>query len=170
MKGSSTNSRQNALQCLPAMSADNVSLMPDCNWCSHRDLCCVEYPAQKFPMSEHVHDLSVYIPVKLREHGLCVQHLRSQSARPSCLVLQVINFYSNKLTPDCNAMMFSLTRMLPDSIKVLSLERVPPDFHARYSALSKTYHYYVMVGKKVDPFTRWYRGRVQEPVNLPLMR
>lgn len=67
-------------------------------------------------------------------------------------------------------MMFSLTRMLPDSIKVLSLERVSPDFHARYSALSKTYHYYVMVGKKVDPFTRWYRGRLQEPVNLQLMQ
>lgn len=67
-------------------------------------------------------------------------------------------------------MMFSLTRMLPDSIKVLSLQRVPPDFHARYSALSKVYHYYVMVGTKVDPFTRWYRGRVKEPVSLPLMQ
>ena len=67
-------------------------------------------------------------------------------------------------------MMFSLTRMLPDSVKVLSLQRVPIDFHARYSALSKVYHYYVMVGTKVDPFTRWYRGRIKEHVDLPLMQ
>jgi len=84
--------------------------------------------------------------------------------------VQVINFYSHKLVPDCPTMMHSLTRMLPNDVSVLSMQRVPPDFHARFSAMGKVYHYHLIVAPKVDPFTRWYSGRVQSPVNLSLMR
>jgi len=97
----------------------------------------------------------------------------------SCLLLgpflgpqsvQVINFYSHKLVPDCPTMMHSLTRMLPDDVSVLSMQRVPPDFHARFTAMGKVYQYHLTVAPKVDPFTRWYSGRVQGPVDLSLMR
>lgn len=83
---------------------------------------------------------------------------------------QVINFYSHKLTPDCTAMMTSLARMLPDDVSVLSMQRVPPDFHARFTNYGKVYHYHATVASKVDPFTRLYSGRVQGPLNLALMR
>jgi tRNA pseudouridine38-40 synthase len=36
---------------------------------------------------------------------------------------------------------FALNRCLPPSIRILSAELVPPDFHARHSALRKTYEY-----------------------------
>ena len=85
-------------------------------------------------------------------------------------VLQVVNFYSNKLTPDPSAMMQSLARMLPDDISVLNMQRVPPDFHARFTAQSKVYHYHVTVAPKVDPFTRAYSGRVTGPLDLDYMR
>ena len=83
---------------------------------------------------------------------------------------QVINFYSHKLTPDCSAMMHSLARMLPDDVSVLSMQRVPPDFHARFTAMGKVYHYHLTVAPKPDPFRRWYTGRVQGPVDFALMR
>ena len=67
-------------------------------------------------------------------------------------------------------MMHSLARMLPDSISVLSIQRVPPDFHARYTAQKKVYHYYVHIGNKVDPFSRWHRGTVLGPIDLTAMR
>ena len=67
-------------------------------------------------------------------------------------------------------MMHSLARMLPDSISVLSMQRVPPDFHARYTAQRKVYHYYLHVGPKVDPFTRWHRGTVVGPIDPTAMR
>jgi tRNA pseudouridine38-40 synthase len=35
----------------------------------------------------------------------------------------------------------ALNRCLPPSVRVLSVEAVPPDFHARHSALRKTYEY-----------------------------
>lgn len=67
-------------------------------------------------------------------------------------------------------MMHSLARMLPDDVSVLSMQRVAPDFHARFTAMGKVYHYHVTVAPKVDPFTRYYSGRVQGPVDHVLMR
>lgn len=67
-------------------------------------------------------------------------------------------------------MMHSLARMLPHNISVVSMQRVPPDFHARYTAQRKVYHYYVHVGNKVDPFTRWHKGTVLAPLHHAAMR
>ncbi|MCJ1368733.1 hypothetical protein MMC16_007878, partial [Acarospora aff. strigata] len=67
-------------------------------------------------------------------------------------------------------MMHSLARMLPHNISVVSMQRVPPDFHARYTAQRKVYHYYVHVGNKVDPFTRWHKGTVLGPLDHAAMR
>lgn len=67
-------------------------------------------------------------------------------------------------------MMHSLARMLPDDVSVLSMQRVPPDFHARFTAVGKVYHYHLTVAPKPDPFSRWYTGRVQGQLDLLLMR
>jgi tRNA pseudouridine38-40 synthase len=40
----------------------------------------------------------------------------------------------------------ALNRALPPSIRILSVETVPPDFHARHSALRKTYEYRILPG------------------------
>jgi tRNA pseudouridine38-40 synthase len=40
----------------------------------------------------------------------------------------------------------ALNRALPPSIRVLSVELAPPDFHARHSALRKTYEYRILPG------------------------
>jgi tRNA pseudouridine38-40 synthase len=40
----------------------------------------------------------------------------------------------------------ALNRALPPSIRVLSIEPVPSDFHARHSALRKTYEYRILPG------------------------
>ena len=52
---------------------------------------------------------------------------------------------------------FRLNRLLPDDISVKSIKRVSPDAHARFSALSRTYKYFI--SRKKDPFveqTSWY--------------
>jgi tRNA pseudouridine38-40 synthase len=35
----------------------------------------------------------------------------------------------------------AMNRLLPEAVRVLRVEEVPPDFHARYSARAKTYEY-----------------------------
>jgi tRNA pseudouridine38-40 synthase len=43
----------------------------------------------------------------------------------------------------------ALNRALPASIRVLSVEAVPEDFHARYNALRKTYEYRILPGDRI---------------------
>lgn len=44
---------------------------------------------------------------------------------------------------------------LPRSIQLKSLRRAPADFHARFGATGKTYHYEIILGE-ADPFTTRY--------------
>ena len=52
---------------------------------------------------------------------------------------------------DLNKLCFSINRMIDKDIKILSLKKVDDDFHARFSAKSKTYLYKIRLGVK-DPF------------------
>ena len=55
-------------------------------------------------------------------------------------------------------------------VRVLTVENVPDDFHARYSALEKTYAYRIINGPVISPF--WWRYVHQEarPLDLERMR
>ena len=55
-------------------------------------------------------------------------------------------------------------------VRVLEVETVPDDFHARYSALEKTYIYRIVNGPVISPF--WWRYAHQEAraLNLDWMR
>jgi len=53
---------------------------------------------------------------------------------------QVVSFRLNAPVPPAN-LQRALNRILPAGIRVLSCEEVPPSFHARHSARSKTYEY-----------------------------
>ena len=49
-----------------------------------------------------------------------------------------------------------LNQKLPEDIRVLNVEEVQMDFHARYSAMSKTYSFYVDTKEKPNVFGRKY--------------
>ncbi|HKD79933.1 MAG TPA: tRNA pseudouridine(38-40) synthase TruA [Candidatus Angelobacter sp.] len=46
----------------------------------------------------------------------------------------------------------ALNDLLPPAIRVLAVEEVPPDFHARKSAVAKTYEYRIFRGEICPPF------------------
>ena len=58
--------------------------------------------------------------------------------------------YDTDKEKDLNQLMYSLNRMLPEDIKIISLEVVNDDFHARYSAKKKIYKYRIVLTNK-DP-------------------
>jgi tRNA pseudouridine38-40 synthase len=63
---------------------------------------------------------------------------------------------SSELAHD-NDLIFKLNRFLPKDIAASSIARVIPDAHARFSAISRTYKYYI--SKNKDPFiedSAWY--------------
>ena len=55
---------------------------------------------------------------------------------------------------DCRQLAYKLNRLLPQDIAVDRVEQVSDDLHARFSATSRTYHYYIHTRK--DPFRRAY--------------
>ncbi len=64
----------------------------------------------------------------------------------------------------------ALNGMLPDDIRIQSLEPTLETFHAQISALSKEYHYHLWLEKVIDPFVSRYRHHFCYPkFSLPLL-
>ncbi len=61
----------------------------------------------------------------------------------------VLHFDSDK-AQDCEELKYKLNKMLPDDIALFSVQLVSEEFHARFSATSRTYHYFIH--KEKDAF------------------
>ena len=68
---------------------------------------------------------------------------------------------------DGQQLCYKLNRLLPYDIAVQKVEQVADDLHARFSATSRTYHYYVHTVK--DPFSRAYSCELHYPLDFKLM-
>ncbi len=71
---------------------------------------------------------------------------------------------------DISKTIASLNGLLPDEIRILEIVEVPTNFHARYSAVSKTYHYRLHLDKVPDPFKIRYAYHVPHPIDLSLLK
>lgn len=82
---------------------------------------------------------------------------------------QVAHFDS--LEPlDLHRITYSLNALLPPAIRILKIEGVGPDFHARYSALRKIYHYHLHLHPVTNPFQRAYAYHIPYPLNLERLK
>ena len=68
---------------------------------------------------------------------------------------------------DCPQLVYKLNKLLPRDIAVQQVEPVAEDMHARFSAKSRTYHYYVHLDK--NPFLRSYSWQVYGNPDFELM-
>lgn len=66
----------------------------------------------------------------------------------------MVAHFDTDITFDEENLAYKLNRILPPDISVSRIEQVHGDVHARFSAKSRTYHYYVHTQK--DPFCRNY--------------
>jgi len=81
---------------------------------------------------------------------------------------QVAHFDLDKEIP-CHKIKLGLNSLLPDDIYVLQVETVNDCFHARYSALRKTYIYKINQGH-FDPLSRFFCYQLQKSLDVSLMR
>jgi tRNA pseudouridine38-40 synthase len=63
----------------------------------------------------------------------------------------------------------ALNDILPRSIRVLAAEEMPPEFHARRSAIAKTYRYHIYRGAICSPFQARYVYHHPYPLDESLM-
>ncbi|KAL9363871.1 hypothetical protein Peur_041744 [Populus x canadensis] len=64
----------------------------------------------------------------------------------------------------------ALNGLLPPDIRVREISAVVPEFHARFSAKGKTYHYKIFNDAVMDPFQRLYAYHVTHKLNAAVMR
>ena len=60
----------------------------------------------------------------------------------------------------------ALNANLPVTIRICGVETVGDEFHARFSAVSKTYEYRIWNGATVPPFLRLYTWHVRPPLDV----
>ena len=81
---------------------------------------------------------------------------------------QVASFPLRNRIP-CNNLRRALNHTLPPAIRVLQAEEVAEDFHARYSAVAKTYEYRIFRGEVCSPFERRYVYHLPYPLDEQAM-
>ena len=78
---------------------------------------------------------------------------------------QVAHFDSD-VSFEPTKLLLSLKARLPKEIRILKIEQVASDFHARYGASSKIYHYHLHLSPILDPFSALYRFQVRDRIEL----
>jgi len=82
---------------------------------------------------------------------------------------QVVHFDTAAARPE-TAWVRGVNAVLPESVAVLWSRRVPDDFHARYSAIARTYRY-VLLNRAVRPaLSARYAGWMHAPLDIDTMR
>jgi tRNA pseudouridine38-40 synthase len=70
---------------------------------------------------------------------------------------------------DTEVLCRGLNAQLPADVRVLSVADAASDFHARFSARSKTYRYLLRYGARASPFERHTVWHVADPLDLDAM-
>ncbi len=76
-----------------------------------------------------------------------------------------IAHFTLPLEADLYKLGHSLNGLLPKDIRITNMEQSPLNFHARYDATGKIYHYHLHLDKVLNPFTRLYSWHVPHRVN-----
>lgn len=81
---------------------------------------------------------------------------------------QVATFVTEAAVPAANFVK-ALNDVLPAAVRVLDVEEVAPDFHARHSARAKTYRYRIFRGAICPPFLARYVWHYPYPLDEKTM-
>jgi len=82
---------------------------------------------------------------------------------------QVVNFKTRSTVPP-DKYPLALRPLLPESIVIRESCEVPPDFHAQYGAVDKTYLYHFYCHRQMSPFFRRYAYHVPQPLDIEAMK
>lgn len=74
---------------------------------------------------------------------------------------------ARELKPD--VLVRALNGHLPQAVRVLAAEEVPPSFHPRFGAGAKTYRYRLWNSDVMNPFERAYAWHVPGPLDIAAM-
>ena len=83
---------------------------------------------------------------------------------------QVVSFRSARLDADLDLLPRKINSCMPPDARVVSLQLVPPDFSARFSAVRKHYTYTLHTTAVLDPMSRNFATHVPSHLDVEAMR
>ena len=78
--------------------------------------------------------------------------------------------FETKKPLQIRSLQYSLNGLLPKQVRILNILQVSDDFHARFSATGKIYHYHLHLDPVLNPFTRLYSFHVHHKVDINLLK
>lgn len=78
---------------------------------------------------------------------------------------QTVSFRDDRLTVPIDRLPYALNALLPKDIRVVQSKDMPEGFHARYSALEKTYRYQIYEGEFPNVFYQRYAYWTREKLD-----
>ncbi len=84
-------------------------------------------------------------------------------------LVQTVNFKAEVTIPP-DKLKYALNHALPEDIAILNVQKVAEDFHARISAVRKTYTYKILLTEEKKPFLSAYYWQVRHQLNVEDMR
>ena len=83
---------------------------------------------------------------------------------------QTVSFNDSKLTVPVDRLPYAMNALLPKDIRVVESRLEEPGFHARISALKKTYRYQIYQSEFPNVFYQRYAYWIREPLNWEAIR
>jgi len=83
---------------------------------------------------------------------------------------QVISFPGQHWPVPIERTVYALNAILPEDVKAVAAREMPEGFHARFSAVAKTYKYTIYNGQWPSPLRRLYSYHVPHRLDLDKMR
>ena len=71
---------------------------------------------------------------------------------------------------DPSKFQYSLNSLMKPDVRIMKLQKVKDDFHARFSATGKEYRYFIWNGPAVPPELRLYRLHERRPLDIEAMK
>ncbi len=104
----------------------------------------------------------------------CQPHVRVESSGRTDTGVharaQVAHFDLEKPLKDIKYFQRGINAQIDRDIRIQTLEKTSPDFHARFSAVGKEYRYFIYNGLIVPPTKRLYRLQEGRPLDIERMR
>jgi len=104
----------------------------------------------------------------------CQKHVRVESSGRTDTGVharaQVAHFDLEQPVKNVKYFQRGLNAQIDRDIRIQTLEKAPPDFHARFSAIGKEYRYFIYNGLIVPPTKRLYRLQEGRSLDIGRMR
>ncbi len=71
---------------------------------------------------------------------------------------------------DEKQLLYKLNCILPKDIRIKDISPISDDFHARFSATHKIYHYFLSLKNSKNPFTRDYSFYLKKEIDVALLK